>query len=698
MMWSGLFLALLTAVAMLAGPNDCSPEPEARVALQIYHDNADKTSFADRRKLLDEMAAKYPAVFEIQTERISFYRRQLRNAWPSARELYVKAAEQNPTDPIALTLAGDSLHTTDTPRAIVLLTKAREISPAYPWAALTLAEIYQAGKFSDKDKARANFDAYAGVCADHFSSSANWVMSKVADTQSQAAIAKRLRARLNTESSPDPVDYDLLWSLEFRSTSPAQHPGLRKKVAKDVERLLASKRTDNRFLEVLLSGVKQSGASKEAVTDFENRILKQAPSSSTAYSITYDRWHKDHTEPEDPKDTAAWSLWTRANLTAMKQWATQFPDLTWIEDSYTEDAIDAGDLNEKEGVAAIERSLQKKQLHNGPSAGAYEIAAGELLQKGWAPAKAYDWLEKAWPLDEERDRARLNDDTLTDEKRNEISDGAGYRAYVAVNYLRAMKLAGKKNIPASLRNYLEGPMPANKASWTTRYRALAWLTSVDGRESDALAYFQQALFTHEKAPSFFRGRLEDNLLDEAKAAFLKTGGTEKVFALWSQPSATQQLLEGRWEKPAKTLASFDLSDTSGQTWKLKQLEGKVVLINLWATWCGPCRAELPHFQKLYETTKGRSDIQVISFNVDEDVGLVEPFMKEQGFTFPALIAFNLIRGMFDGYGIPQNWLMDPKGKWIATQIGFDSTDTDWVASMIKRLDAVKQGKSPAGTE
>ncbi|HYO83648.1 MAG TPA: TlpA disulfide reductase family protein, partial [Bryobacteraceae bacterium] len=125
---------------------------------------------------------------------------------------------------------------------------------------------------------------------------------------------------------------------------------------------------------------------------------------------------------------------------------------------------------------------------------------------------------------------------------------------------------------------------------------------------------------------------------------------------------------------------------------------KAVLINLWATWCGPCRAELPHFQKLYEQTKDRSDVQVISFNVDQEAGLVDPYMKENSYSFPALMAFGIVREMFDGYGIPQNWLIDSKGNWIATQIGFDASDTDWVGSMLKRLDAAKTGKAPAGTE
>jgi thiol-disulfide isomerase/thioredoxin len=644
---------------------------------------------------IDELAAKYPANFEIQTERKSFYRWNLREEWPSVRDSYVKRAEQSPNDAVSLTLAATALHRTDTPRAIELLIKVRQTSPDFPWAALKLAEIYDGGKFEDKDKAQTNINAYANACAEYFSRSADRVMSKVADAQAQAAIAKRLRARLEGESSPDPEDYELLWSLEFRSHSPSEHAAIRKQVAQDVARLLALK-PDRHGMEILLAGMKQSGASKEEVAAFEDRFLKEFPASEGAYTITYERWKKEHKEPADHKDAAAWEAWKQARRAAMKQWAAQFTQANWLEGSYMRALMDAGELSEKQGVAAIEKSLQKDLLVNGPSLWIYTNAARKLLKEGWAPTETYEWMEKAWAL---ANRPPLEDDTLTDEQRKEeISNNAASRSGIASDYLQAMKLAGAKNVPATLRTFLDGPMPAKKGDWSKRYQALAWLASVDGRDADALAYFQQALFTRQKVPQFFQGKLEDPLIDQTKAAFLKTGGTEKAFALWSQPSGNQQVAEGRWEKPTKMLPDFDLAELSGKNWRLKQLEGKAVLINIWATWCGPCNAELLHLQKLYEQTKDRPDVQVISFNVDEDLGLVDPFMKEKGFTFPALAAFSLFRGTLDGYGIPQNWLVDPKGNWIATQIGFDSADTDWVNSMRKRLDAAKQGKAPAGTE
>jgi len=108
---------------------------------------------------------------------------------------------------------------------------------------------------------------------------------------------------------------------------------------------------------------------------------------------------------------------------------------------------------------------------------------------------------------------------------------------------------------------------------------------------------------------------------------------------------------------------------SGKTWRLKDLAGKKVFINVWATWCGPCQGELPHLQKFYEKVKDRSDIQVLTFNLDDDLGLVAPYMKEKGYTFPVLPAVSTVVTLLDGFAIPQNWLIDPEGVWRWKQIG-----------------------------
>ena len=104
----------------------------------------------------------------------------------------------------------------------------------------------------------------------------------------------------------------------------------------------------------------------------------------------------------------------------------------------------------------------------------------------------------------------------------------------------------------------------------------------------------------------------------------------------------------------------------------------------------PCRAELPKLQKLYEKVKDRSDLQILTFNIDQDLGLVAPFVKDKGFTFPVLPAYRFVEDLLeDLVSIPQNWLLDPEGAWRWSQLGYDASDAAWDETMIGKLESVK---------
>jgi hypothetical protein len=358
----------------------------------------------------------------------------------------VKRAEANSQDPLALTLAGAALYRHDTPRAITLLMKARAIAPEFPWSAFKLAEIYSTGRYQGLEKARTYFRTYADLCGGNISSSVDWVMGRVATAEDQAEIARRIRARLESESSPEARDFERLWALEFRTRPPQDHPALRKQVARDVQRLLSLK-PDKRALAVILSGMEQSGASREELAAFEERVLKEAPASRAAYTIASDRWAKNNKAPDDHKDTAAWEKWNAAYRAALKEWAAQFTDESWLPDSYLKASIEAGEMSESEAVRAMEPSVHKSETQTGGGLGAYIDAARPLLMKGWAPAKTAEWLEKAWLHAETLDRWNLEDDTLTDERRKEIAGAPGNRGYFTPDLLRAFHAAGRSGRP-----------------------------------------------------------------------------------------------------------------------------------------------------------------------------------------------------------------------------------------------------------
>ncbi len=115
----------------------------------------------------------------------------------------------------------------------------------------------------------------------------------------------------------------------------------------------------------------------------------------------------------------------------------------------------------------------------------------------------------------------------------------------------------------------------------------------------------------------------------------------------------------RFERP---LPEFKLKDLQGRTWTLSDLKGKVTLINVWATWCAPCRVELPYVQRLHEAFENVPGLQVLTLNLDEDPRLVPGYMQAGGYTFPVIRSFQLAEKIHPISEVPQNWLIDPKGR------------------------------------
>ena len=215
--------------------------------------------------------------------------------------------------------------------------------------------------------------------------------------------------------------------------------------------------------------------------------------------------------------------------------------------------------------------------------------------------------------------------------------------------------------------------------------------------ADALAYYQLANQTNPRKPQMQHGKFHDDDGDETRALWKEMGGTDEAWQVWrKQPDTSPQAAEGFWTKPNQKLPEFALADMAGKNWRLKDLAGRATLITVWATWCGPCRAELPHVQKLYQMTKDRKDIQVVTFNMDENPGLVQPFLNEHQYEFPVLLAHSFVNSTLDRIGIPQNWIVDPKGKWVSEASGVWS-ENDWEGSVVRRLEAVHKSSEDASS-
>jgi len=114
-------------------------------------------------------------------------------------------------------------------------------------------------------------------------------------------------------------------------------------------------------------------------------------------------------------------------------------------------------------------------------------------------------------------------------------------------------------------------------------------------------------------------------------------------------------------------ADFTLTDTAGKSWNLKSLRGKVVLVNFWATWCPPCRKEMPDLDALAKEY-AKQGLVVVGLS-DEEPAVVTAFLAKQTYTYPILLdAGHKVAAEFGVEGIPKSFVYDREGKLVAQSI------------------------------
>ncbi|HZY61587.1 MAG TPA: TlpA disulfide reductase family protein [Edaphobacter sp.] len=707
----------------------CEAPPEVRAAFDgpLSQDSLAKLTTKERnavqKQIIANLLVKYPREYSLYEQQMYsvqvFGNNDIKTDLEALRARWVNSAKQHPDDPLALLLAGKILIGRNTPEAIHLLETAKIHAPEFPWPAHELAQLYSRGKYADAAKMKENLAKFYSLCpawtADNTFANQmeSFLLQKDLPLTAKTAVA--LRTKLERETTPKQLEnYQMLWQREFLTRPPNEYDAERAQIKQDLKRLeKLVPNGDAKWRSFLIEGDKLSGVSKEELVRLQEAAVHDFPHSRLAESQLWEQWNREHPLPDGQKDAEAWKTYYAAKIEMVKKLIREFPEDPYVQRSeFFEIARDDEYISREDGMAALNRYLQAMDTYGGYGTLSFMPSDPPrfLLDHDWQPERALELLRKTSTYkDAGHTKVNFGDDISdTDLKRFERFDAYQDRAILGL-ILKAAKLAGKPDEAFKFRSAIEEQPPTDKGALEQYWINRARFAVLNRHPQDALAYYRLAVDSRSKAPEYRHGILRDDLMAEFHNLWIAQGGTEAAWTAsteMSQAEKTQNNAapakatsltakkkepQGDWKDASNDLPSFALSDFSGKTWRLKDLAGKVVMITSWATWCAPCRLEDKSLQKFYEKVKGRNDLMILTFNVDENPGQVRPFIQEQGYTFPVLEAFSLPPKM--RAFIPRTWIIDPQGRWRWVKNGYDDSQ-DYAGFEKEMLDRIEMAKAP----
>jgi thiol-disulfide isomerase/thioredoxin len=513
-----------------------------------------------------------------------------------------------------------------------------------------------------------------------------------------AAHLKTLRAHLDASKDGHFLPtYGMLWELSFHGASPPAQVALRKQVGVDVARLRAlGDALTLRLFETIASGYKILG-DREGERWVIAERARRFPDARDTVNAALDAMNEAEAthiahHPAERHEHAA------RKLEITRAWVKKWPRWSVVWEEQLEALRGAPHASVAEVEQATAALVKLGSLSYSSIMDAYEHFGihtdqiAKLADKDVAHAEASlrDFSRSARPEQKEWitmltanvQRTKLGGLALVIRAQIKLGQKDAARASLK-NMETALAALPPTTKPDELeeRHYFESELFAERGR----------VANADGHTADALAYFLHALslVPPDKDPPEVG---EIDVRTDADQAWTKLGGSKPAYAFLPTGAARPQGgAEDLWRASAEPAPSFTLRDLKGKSWRLRDLAGKTVIMTVWATWCQPCKMEMPDVKALALKLAGNKDVILLSLNVDQDVSVVAPFVKEQDLKYPVLLQGEGANPFLKaGDGIPLTVLIDKHGQIRGRTTGFhpDLQEGEWLTATLKAIEAV----------
>lgn len=669
----------------------CEASAGTRRALEEWNhrDTYSTSGRVEYRKAIDALLAKNPDDVFLHLDYIRTENQASKAEAAAALERYKTLMEKHPGNSEYEFLYAAALIDNNTPKAIERLRRIPAEAAIEPQVQLRLTKIYEFGKFANHEEGRRQLAAYLKTCPGSMNLAARDYAESLATPEMAASYAAQLRSRLQKESDPTLLSgWSTVWNLEFVAT-PAQQDQIRARMTQDLQQLRKKPVKDLNYLTMLETGYRMAG-DKKSQREIGDRIVAEYPDSNEADFTTSRRFEDEHPYPKDEDSVETKQAYYRLSLAdADARFKKNPQDTRAIRDRFEAmEKLDEVSNEEIENAGEALRAVLKGELNWYTTPPMDFSIARTYLDRKIRVEEVADLVAEG-RAEYTRRQDRPISDRETDELRKALATNDTWvlinEAELLVDAARALQ---KPQIAKAAMDKLAEEKIDVKYFQIELWEIKGKWAELNGRKLDAVLMYRASL--DSRVVGYKPRGKKDDVKEAYERLWKELGGTDSGNDAWLAATAGAKIAaDGGWERVSKDLPDAKLVDLNGKTWTLSELKGKTVLINVWASWCGPCRGEHPYLQALYDKVKDRTDIAVVSMSIDESIGDVEPYMKEKKYSFPVLLASRYVNDVAPAFGVPQNWIVGADGKWEWKQEGFGDGE-GWEKSVMEKLEG-KEG-------